>query len=35
MPGKSNNVMGGGLSSRIGQKVDTITVDGKVPPPPK
>lgn len=33
MPGTSNNVAGGGLSSRIGQTVDVITVDGQVPPP--
>ncbi len=31
MPGISNSVVGGGLSSRIGQTVDVITVDGKVP----
>lgn len=31
MPGKSNSVIGGGLSSRIGQPVGVITVDGKVP----
>src|SRR5262249_6103142 len=33
MPGTSNNVIGGGLSSRIGQAVDVITVDGQIPPP--
>jgi hypothetical protein len=31
MPGTVNNVIGGGLSSRIGQTVDAITVDGAVP----
>lgn len=31
MPGRSNSVVGGGLSSRIGRTVDAITVDGKVP----
>jgi hypothetical protein len=31
MPGRSNSVVGGGLSSRIGQGVSTITVDGRVP----
>jgi hypothetical protein len=31
MPGTSNNVAGGGLSSRVGQSVDAITVDGKLP----
>lgn len=31
MPGRSNSVIGGGLSSRIGQKVDVITIDGEVP----
>lgn len=31
MPGRSNSVVGGGLSSRIGQRVDVITVDGRVP----
>lgn len=31
MPGRSNSVVGGGLSSRIGQRVDYITVDGKLP----
>jgi hypothetical protein len=33
MPGTSNNVAGGGLSSRIGQRIDVITVDGQIPPP--
>ncbi|WP_179295943.1 RHS repeat-associated core domain-containing protein [Mesorhizobium sp. WSM4312] len=31
MPGRSNSVIGGGLSSRIGQNVDSVTVDGKIP----
>jgi hypothetical protein len=31
MPGTSNNVAGGGLSSRIGQAINVITVDGRVP----
>jgi hypothetical protein len=31
MPGRSNSVVGGGLSSRIGTKVNIITIDGKVP----
>ena len=31
MRGISNNAAGGGLSSRIGQRVDIITVDGKIP----
>jgi len=31
MPGKSNNVVGGGLGPRVGTVVDRITVDGKVP----
>src|SRR5262249_39319220 len=31
MAGTSNNVAGGGLSSRIGQTIDVITIDGKVP----
>ncbi len=31
MPGTSNNVIGGGLSSRIGRPISVITVDGKIP----
>jgi hypothetical protein len=31
MPGRSNSVVGGGLSSRIGQGISVITVDGRVP----
>jgi RHS repeat-associated protein len=31
MPGASNNVIGGGLSSRIGNTIEVITVDGKIP----
>jgi len=31
MPGTSNSVIGGGLSSRIGQRIDLIAVDGIVP----
>ena len=31
MPGRSNSVAGGGLSSRIGKRIDVITIDGKVP----
>ncbi len=31
MPGRSNSVVGGGLSSRIGKPVSVITVDGRVP----
>lgn len=31
MAGKSNNIAGGGLSSRIGTRVDVITIDGKIP----
>jgi len=31
MPGKSNEVVGGGLSSRIGKTISVITVDGKIP----
>jgi RHS repeat-associated protein len=31
MAGRSNNIAGGGLSSRIGKPVDIITIDGKVP----
>ena len=30
MPGTSNSVVGGGLSSRIGKRVDAISVDGSV-----
>ena len=30
-PGICNNIVGGGLASRIGQAVDLITVDGVVP----
>ena len=33
MPGTSNQRVGGGLGSRIGQQIDIITVDGQVPPP--
>jgi len=31
MPGRSNSVVGGGLSSRIGQRLDVITVNGVIP----
>ena len=33
MPGYSNNVAGGVIGSRVGQKVGHFTVDGVLPPP--
>jgi hypothetical protein len=31
MPGASNQVAGGGLASRIGQRIDVVTVSGRLP----
>ena len=31
MTGRSNNIVGGGLSSRIGTRIDRITIDGRIP----